>query len=496
MSSDIYWNTFDKLLGVFATVKKRIIKKELSTNPDTLDGYKRDIIQAHDNIVDYARQVFDELDNENKLKYREKLIYIRDKIIECFGRLSLNVVVSRDLLARIDENKIAESDDDEDEDLDETVFHDSDDINLHEFEEIFGDLLNSYEFTELIPRSTRRSRFEFRQYMSGTHVYQEIFGDCIYAEHFEEAFFKNRDKMTLTKVEFLKLATAHFKRIYEGDPLGLDAFIDSIDLLRDYAENEDLKTTLIKLVKANLGGKARECIPREPQNIDEIITGLRSRIKPDNSKVIMGRMLALRLDRSKMTEFSTQADQLSEALERSLIIEGISQDKAREMTVEKSVELCRNLSRSDLVKSVLAATRFDSPKDVFSKFIVEADTETKEKQILAYRQMQKRDNPRGRGSKNGKSNYNNRGKGGYQNNYNGNSQNGYNNKNGNYRGNGRGRGGGRGRGNYNNYNSNNYQEHNIRYTENAGGPQDWRANQNNQSQQGQRQNYQIPFQNN
>lgn len=442
--------------------------------------------------MDYVRTFFSTLDDTVALKYREKLIYIRDKTIECFGRLSLNVAVSRNLLTRINEDTKSESDDDEV--LDETIFHDSDDANLTGFEQIFGEILNFYEFNEVIPDTLRRSRFEYRQYMSGIHVYQEAFGDCIYVKNFEEAFYENREKMVLSKIEFLKLATAHFKRVYEGDPLGLDAFIDSIDLLRDHAENDELKTQLIKIVKANLGGKARECIPREPRDIDEIINALRRQIKPDNSKVSMGRMLALRLDRSKMTEFSTQADQLAEALERSLALEGISQDKAREMTVEKAVELCRNLSRSDLVKSVLAATRFDSPKDVFSKFIVEADTETKEKQILAYRQMQKRDNPRGRGSK-GKSNYNNRGRGGYQNNYNGNGQNGsrnYNNNyNGNFRSNSRGRGGGRGRGNYNNY-----QEHNVRYTENAGGPQDWRANQNNQSQQGQRPNYQIPFQNN
>lgn len=57
-------------------------------------------------------------------------------------------------------------------------------------------------------------------------------------------------------------------------------------------------------------------------------------------------MLALKVDRSKMVDFNQQAETLAEAMQRSLIIEGISQAKAREMTIEKTVEVCRNAARS------------------------------------------------------------------------------------------------------------------------------------------------------
>lgn len=137
---------------------------------------------------------------------------------------------------------------------------------------------------------------------------------------------------------------------------------------------------------------------------------------------------------------------------------------------------------------MLAATPFESSKDVIAKFVVESATEYKEKQILAFKQQQRRgNNPRGRGFKNGRGYQNNRNSNGNFNGFNGNS---------NYRGRGqgRGRGNGRGRGSYNNYNNN--QEHYVRYTENASGPsQGWRADHQNQQQQEQRQ-FQIPYQRN
>lgn len=114
--------------------------------------------------------------------------------------------------------------------------------------------------------------------------------------------------------------------------------------------------------------------------MDEIIEALERDIHPDNSKVVEGRLLALRADKSKLVEFSEKAEELADALRRSLVIEDISQAKAREMTIEKTVEVCRNAARSDLVKSVLAST----------KLIVESSREEKEKQVLAFRQFQKR----------------------------------------------------------------------------------------------------------
>lgn len=103
-------------------------------------------------------------------------------------------------------------------------------------------------------------------------------------------------------------------------------------------------------------------------------------------------------DRSKLKEFSQNAEDLAEALQRSLIIEGIPHNERNEMAIEKTIEACRNAARSDYVKSVLAASRFDSPNEVIAKYLVEnatettETTETTEKQILAYKRFNNNNN--------------------------------------------------------------------------------------------------------
>lgn len=449
---------YEDLKKEFLAVKKRICKEKLSRNPGKLEEYKRDIISAHDDIVTLVSEFINDLHEKDKEYLRAELVYFRDKTIECFGRLNLNLVVSTDLLAKINEEKFSKTDEGNSNinDPNTSAYSDANETTLKS--------VHSEEESSHSRRSSQSS--QSRRSSLSSH--------------------SNHEDMALTKIEFLRNAAHQINYTYSGDPLALEAFINAVELLKELVTDE-LQPTFRKFVRSKLVGKALESIPEQIDSVDDITNALRQHIKPDNSKVIAGRMLALRVDRSKMSDFTEQAEKLSEALQRSLIIEGISQAKAREMTIEKAVDVCRNAARSDLVKSVLSATPFASPKEVFAKFVVESATEYKEKQILAFKQQQKRGNPRGRGFKNGRNFQNNRnGYNGNSNNYNGNS---------NYRGRGqgRGRGNGRGRGGYNNYNNNGYQEHYVRYAENAGGPpQSWRADQQNQPQQDQRQ-FQIPY---
>lgn len=269
---------------------------------------------------------------------------------------------------------------------------------------------------------------------------------------------------------------------YDGDPLELEAFINSVELVKELAGNNH-GNLFLQLVKSKLTKKAIEAMPKDAVNVDQIINGLKDNIKPDNSKVLAGRLLALRADKSKLTEFSDQAQELAEALQRSLIIEGIPQNKAREMTIERTVELCRNAARSDLVKSVLASANFNTPQEVVSKFIVEANTDEKEKQILSIKSYNNN-----RNNKNKYNNYQNnnnyRGKKRYNNNNNGNNSRQYNN---NYNQN-RNNNNNRGRRNYNNYNNNNNRNYNndqrnVRYAENWDVPQLALGDVQNQNQQ-------------
>lgn len=420
--------TYVDLKEKFVRVKKRIIKKDLSTNREKLGEYARDIISTHNDIVTFVAQFYQTLSTEEKTYFRGELVYIRDKTIECFGRLNLKLVVSTNLLEKVSEDSLL-------------AFEDSG------------------------SGSSSKSSLSY------------------HSEREEE-----EEMSAMTAAEFLRLASQHINRNYAGDPLALSSFIDSVELLKQVmGTHADI---LRQFVITRLEGRAREAVPEGAESVDAILNALKAAIKPDSSKVIEGRMLALRVDKSKIQDFTKQAEELAEALERSLIVEGISQAKAKSMAIDKTVEMCRQSARSDLVKSVLAATTFTNAKEVVAKFVVEAAVETKEKQILAFRAQQKRGNgSRARGFRGGRGN-----QGGWRN------QNGNNNYNNNgHNGNNyRGRGGqGRGRGRSRNDYNNGYQDRYVRVAENAGGPpQGWRADQNQPQQQHSQQTPFIPFQRN
>ncbi|XP_031617635.1 putative neugrin-like protein DDB_G0288135, partial [Contarinia nasturtii] len=235
--------------------------------------------------------------------------------------------------------------------------------------------------------------------------------------------------MAMTRKEFLRLAASMLNK-YDGNPLQLNGFIDSVELLKEMVEDDD-KDVFTKLVKSRLEGIAREAIDDEPGDVDEIIRDLRANIKTDSSKVIEGRMLALRTDKTNLAKFSERAEELAEDFRRSLLIEGFSRAKAKELSIEKTVELCRKNARKDTVKAVIAATKFESPKEVISKMIVEINNLRQDRPSISY-------NNRNKNNK-----FDNRNKNNYhRNNYNNNNNN--NNRNNN-----------NDRGNRNNSNNNN-----------------------------------------
>lgn len=192
------------------------------------------------------------------------------------------------------------------------------------------------------------------------------------------------DDMAQEPTDFLRLAAQTINKNYSGDPLALTAFINSIELLETVVipTNVDL---LKRFILTKLEGKALEAVPANPATIVIIKDALKNCIKPDNSKIIEGRMLSLKNDNMTTQDFSKKAEELADALKRTLIVEGISEAKANEMTIDKTVEMCRATARTNLVKSVLASSTYTDSKTVIAKFLVESNIEAKEKQILTYK---------------------------------------------------------------------------------------------------------------
>lgn len=227
---------------------------------------------------------------------------------------------------------------------------------------------------------------------------------------------------------------------YAGDPNALSGFVTAIELANSITE-EDKQETLVKYIKSKLEGKALEAIPENIENATQLIESLKEKIKPDTSKVVLGRFLALRAEKNSMQTFQKTAEELSDALRRAFISEGMTKKLAEETTIDKTVEMCRLSAKSNLVKSILASTQFNSPKEVLAKLITESTTENNETQILHFRNGNNRGRQRGnwrfnrndhfnnsnqnsnfRG-RNTHSNYRGRGRGYYNNNRNNNGNN-------------------------------------------------------------------------
>lgn len=280
----------------------------------------------------------------------------------------------------------------------------------------------------------------------------------------------NITKVEMEAVEFLRLCAQTINRNFTGDPLSLNSFINSIKLLETVQGNHE--KILTQFITTKLEGKALESVPSTPKNVKEIIESLRNAIKPDSSKVIESKMLALRLDNTKLQDYTTQVEQFAENLQRSLIVEGISQLKAKSMAVEKTIEICKKSAKTDIVKAVIAASSFNDPKEVLAKFITES-AEIKEHKVLAYGK-----NNSNHGNKYGNKNYyNNRGRGNNRGSFRGNFRGNYKGQHNNsyYRGNNRNYFQNNYRGNHNGYHNNSNNRY-VRYAENISGPSEtWRA---------------------
>lgn len=285
---------------------------------------------------------------------------------------------------------------------------------------------------------------------------------------------------------FLQLMAANIRVPYNGNPLALTPFLASIDFLSELATTQALQTVLGKFILTKLEGRAAEVIPTQPATIEIIITALREKIKPESSKVVEGKMMALRADRSSLQDYAKGAEELADAFRRALVIEGINLDKAEEMTIDKTIELCRANAQNNVVKSVLASSTFKTPRDVVTAYITETSKSKQEATVLAMRKFQHNNgNNNNTRTNNWRSNGNSRNvRGRYNNNYNrtnnwrgGNNHNNRNNRDNNRsnnydnRGNGYNGNGNRGRGNSNSNsyrgNTRNNNQQNVRRVENA-----------------------------
>lgn len=188
------------------------------------------------------------------------------------------------------------------------------------------------------------------------------------------------DKMTQTLSDFFKMASSVMKDKFEGDPLKLESFITDAEFIESMTEDAN-KPTFLKFIKTKIAGRARECLPDEAdiKSFEDIKTALKKEIKPDSSLVIEGKMATLRLVKGNFTKFAEDAEKLAEAYRRSLIFEKFTREKASELTIRKTKEICRRIAHSDVTKGVIESTVYNNPAEVIATLITQSDIARKEK---------------------------------------------------------------------------------------------------------------------
>lgn len=306
---------------------KTVLKENISTNP-TLDANKNRIINSYNYLILELRKLYPTFNDVDRSVLKDIFLKSKDRLGRAFVVLNCDYSIPADIYSlvvpEIRDSCIAQSFDNE-AGTSNTDIPSQNNINISNF-----DITNNPS-----------------------------------------------EMANLSPVDFLRLCSPTINKNFNGDPLSLQSFIDSVDLLRTLAADQNLINILIKFILSKLEGKA-----------DSIINQLKAKIKYENSKVIEGRMQALRADRVKLQDFSQKADELAECFQRALVMEGIPVEKAQELTVDRTVEMCRASARSDVAKSVLASSSFKDPKEVVAKLLIEMNSENKEKQVLSFRTSQ------------------------------------------------------------------------------------------------------------
>lgn len=466
--------TFARLKNAFNREFNRVecyTRRKLTANIKLREEYRSELTRTYNEVTLFLHEIYLNASLETKIEIQNRQFELKTKLKRAFEVIRVSYNFTKQAFELIELNKIKENLDESEIETDEDTLtaseaNDTDEETssqgVHSGKTIETPNLNRTLSLSNIPSPSKQDRLNL--------------------------FIERENQINFSKMafEYIGNISRIIKNTFDGDVNQLEAFIASIELANSATEPAQ-QPTLVKFIKTKLIGEAVEYVPANTANAIDAIAAIRAKAKGDNTQVVMGRLLALRSDKTSMQKFQETAELLAEKLRKSYISDGIPPILANQMTIDKTVEMCRLSARTPLVKSVLASTKFEQPKEVLAKFITEASTENTEVKILSFRNNGNRGNNRGhRGNNRGYFNQNR----GYNNNYNNNRgyNNNFNNNFGNYNNGHRGRGRGRGRGNgnfrnfnndRNNYNDNGRNDRNVRIIqENQQAPTQERGGQN------------------
>lgn len=342
----------------FTLVTKRILKENLSSNENRLREYRKQIIDASNCFIEFVIKNYDRVSRAGQATLDNKLEEVRSKLTRCLDKLGCTYGLPGDLKEKIREEAVSDISKGRENrgdsetstssgistaanpstptELEQTAAREAEAKRLvveaevernRRLAEIEADRLRLER--EVEEREAERLRLE-REAEETRRQEQEI----------ERQRRENENTMAealKAQKELLDIVNGQIRKPYDGDPMGLQTFLTAIDIAKDFATTDQLKGKLVIYIKGKLDGRAREIITDDVETVEDLVRTLKEKIKPETSKIIEARIATLRYTYGKQEEFATRTEELADALRRTLIIEGMTPEKANEITVDRTI---------------------------------------------------------------------------------------------------------------------------------------------------------------
>lgn len=306
----------------FMLVRGQILEPKLGMNPVELEEHKWNIIESYNNFIAIVVEDFRKVDRQGQSLLENRVKSARQKLVTCLDALGCVYVLPHDIYEVIEAATIG----------------------------AVGVVLETND------------------------------GDLNGSKHSSMA---DEDPLRAQR-ELLKIVNNQIRKPYNGEPMGLQGFINNVEIVKNFATTDDLRGKLVTYVKGRLDGRAGEIVTNDVDTIENLFCRLRAEIRPDTSKVIEARIDSLRYSVENQEEFADRAEELADALRRTLVLEGMTQNKANEIVIDRMTRFCSRNAGSNVVKAVLSASKFETTQEVVAKLIIGNDECIREQRKFRY----------------------------------------------------------------------------------------------------------------
>ena len=183
----------------------------------------------------------------------------------------------------------------------------------------------------------------------------------------------------------IKIATS-LVQTYDGSKENLDIFIDSVNLLKEITPN-DQKVMLVKFIKTRITGKARIGLPRDLDNIDEILENIKVRCdeKTNPEKVINQ---SKTIQARQTTKICVEIEILTSKLKGLYLEQKIPEEVANKMAVKVGVDTLKEKNSNSETKILLKVGQYPTITAATQKVLENEIENNNSNQVLAFNRNQ------------------------------------------------------------------------------------------------------------